>query len=100
MLCEVASANSSSNNLHLTLSVGDAIAAYVKFNAEFSIEWKRENAGLDAGLAAIFAEDAAANESSANGLEMLINRTLVTLTDASESRNDYYKFVFTAVADE
>ena len=93
-------ANSSSNNLHLTLSVGDAIAAYVKFNAEFSIEWKRENAGLDAGLAAIFAEDAAANESSANGLEMLINRTLVTLTDASESRNDYYKFVFTAVADE
>ena len=89
--------NVSSNGLHLTLSAGDAIAAYVKFNAEFSLAWYRENAGLDAGLAAIFSEDAAANGSSANGLEMLINRTLVTLTDASESHADYYKFVFNAV---
>jgi len=90
-------ANVSGAGLHLTLSTGDAIAAYVKFNTAFALEWKRENAGLDAGLAAIFSEDAAANGSSANGLEMLINRTLVTLTDASESHADYYKFVFNAV---
>ena len=90
-------ANISGEGFHLTLSAGDAIAAYVKFNTEFSLEWKRENAGLDAGLAAIFSEDSAANGSSANGLEMLINRTLVTLTDASESHADYYKFVFNAV---
>jgi hypothetical protein len=91
--------NVSSNDLHLTLSEGDAIAAYVKFNANYTLAWYRENAGVDAGLAEIFSEDAATNGSSANGLEMLINRTLVTLTDASEERHDYYKFVFNAVAD-
>jgi hypothetical protein len=89
--------NVSGAGLNLTLSAGDAIAAYVKFNTSFAIAWKRENAGLDAGLASIFSEDAANNNSSANGLEMLINRTLVTLTDASESHADYYKFVFNAV---
>lgn len=80
----------------LTLSKGDTLVAFVKFAQAFDLKFKL-NTNPETLIDPSFNDgNIYDSNDSANGLKMIINKALVSLTDVSKSETVIYKFVFTA----